>query len=77
MHEACTLLGGVAATTSRVFLGTFVAGATYRTPAFLAKVVTTPDVRAVGTPPNVKLGSCRRRCVTILPPWSTIHLAGR
>lgn len=48
MLEAYTLLGGVAARTSRIFLGTMVTGVTYRNPAFLAKVVTTLDVVSAG-----------------------------
>jgi F420-dependent oxidoreductase-like protein len=48
MLEAYTLLGGVAARTSRVALGTMVTGVTYRNPAFLAKVVTTLDVVSSG-----------------------------
>jgi F420-dependent oxidoreductase-like protein len=48
MLEAYTLLGAVAARTSRVQLGAMVTGVTYRNPAFLAKVVTTLDVVASG-----------------------------
>jgi F420-dependent oxidoreductase-like protein len=48
MLEAYTLLGGVAARTSRVALGTMVTGVTYRNPAFLAKVVTTLDIVSSG-----------------------------
>jgi F420-dependent oxidoreductase-like protein len=48
MLEAYTLLGGVAARTSRISLGTMVTGVTYRNPAFLAKVVTTLDVVSAG-----------------------------
>lgn len=48
MLEAYTLLGGVAARTSRVQLGAMVTGVTYRNPAFLAKVVTTLDVISSG-----------------------------
>jgi F420-dependent oxidoreductase-like protein len=48
MLEAYTLLGGLAARTSRIFLGTMVTGVTYRNPAFLAKVVTTLDVVSSG-----------------------------
>jgi F420-dependent oxidoreductase-like protein len=48
MLEAYTLLGGVAARTSRVQLGAMVTGVTYRNPAFLAKVVTTLDVVSSG-----------------------------
>src|SRR4051812_9213172 len=48
MLEAYTLLGGVAARTSSISLGTMVTGVTYRNPAFLAKVVTTLDVVSAG-----------------------------
>jgi F420-dependent oxidoreductase-like protein len=48
MLEAYTLLAGVAARTSRIFLGSMVTGVTYRNPAFLAKVVTTLDVVSAG-----------------------------
>lgn len=48
MLEAYTLLGGVAARTSRISLGAMVTGVTYRNPAFLAKVVTTLDVVSSG-----------------------------
>jgi F420-dependent oxidoreductase-like protein len=48
MLEAYTLLGGIAARTSRISLGTMVTGVTYRNPAFLAKVVTTLDVVSAG-----------------------------
>ena len=48
MLEAYTLLGGVAARTSRVTLGAMVTGVTYRNPAFLAKVVTTLDIVSSG-----------------------------
>jgi F420-dependent oxidoreductase-like protein len=48
MLEAYTLLGGVAARTSRIQLGAMVTGVTYRNPAFLAKVVTTLDVVSSG-----------------------------
>ena len=48
MLEAYTLLGAVAARTSRVKLGAMVTGVTYRNPAFLAKVVTTLDVVSSG-----------------------------
>jgi F420-dependent oxidoreductase-like protein len=48
MLEAYTLLGGVAARTSRIRLGTMVTGVTYRNPAFLAKVVTTLDIVSSG-----------------------------
>src|SRR3984893_12973352 len=43
MLEAYTLLGALAARTSRVQLGTLVTGVTYRKPAILAKIVTTLD----------------------------------
>ena len=48
MLEAYTLLGGIAARTSRIQLGAMVTGVTYRNPAFLAKVVTTLDVISAG-----------------------------
>ena len=48
MLEAYTALGGVAARTSRISLGTMVTGVTYRNPAFLAKVVTTLDIVSAG-----------------------------
>ncbi len=48
MLEAYTVLSGVAARTSRIFLGAMVTGVTYRNPAFLAKVVTTLDIVSAG-----------------------------
>ncbi len=48
MFEAYTLLGGLAARTSKVKLGTLVTGVTYRNPAILAKIVTTLDVVSSG-----------------------------
>ncbi|MCU1455079.1 MAG: hypothetical protein JWN46_3225 [Acidimicrobiales bacterium] len=48
MMEAYTLLGGLAARTERVQLGTLVTGVTYRNPAMLAKIVTTLDVISKG-----------------------------
>ncbi len=48
MLEAYTLLGALAARTSRVRLGTLVTGVTYRNPALLAKIVTTLDVISSG-----------------------------
>lgn len=48
MLEAYTLLGGVAARTQRVSLGTMVTGVTYRNPALLAKIATTLDVVSGG-----------------------------
>jgi F420-dependent oxidoreductase-like protein len=48
MLEAYTLLGGVAARTSRIKLGAMVTGVTYRNPAFLAKVATTLDIVSSG-----------------------------
>ena len=48
MLEGYTLLGGLAARTTRVRLGTLVTGVTYRNPAFLAKVVTTLDIVSLG-----------------------------
>jgi len=46
--EAYTLLGGLAARTERVKLGTLVTGVTYRNPALLAKMVTTLDIVSSG-----------------------------
>src|SRR6266478_327889 len=46
--EAYTLLGALAARTSRVQLSTLVTGVTYRNPALLAKMVTTLDVISKG-----------------------------
>jgi F420-dependent oxidoreductase-like protein len=46
--EGYTLLGGLAARTRRVRLGTLVTGVTYRNPALLAKMVTTLDVISGG-----------------------------
>jgi F420-dependent oxidoreductase-like protein len=46
--EAYTLLGGLAARTERVKLGTLVTGVTYRNPAHLAKIVTTLDIISGG-----------------------------
>jgi len=48
MLEAYTLLGALAARTSRLRLGTLVTGVTYRNPALLAKIVTTLDVISAG-----------------------------
>ena len=48
MLEAYTLLGGIAARTTRASLGTMVTGVTYRNPALLAKTVTTLDVISGG-----------------------------
>lgn len=48
MLEAYTLLGALAARTSRVQLGALVTGVTYRHPAVLAKQVTTLDVISRG-----------------------------
>lgn len=48
MFEAYTLLGALAARTSKVKLGTLVTGVTYRNPALLAKIVTTLDVISKG-----------------------------
>ena len=48
MLEAYTLLGAVAARTSRLHLGAMVTGVTYRNPALLAKIVTTLDVVSSG-----------------------------
>src|SRR5690349_21362999 len=48
MLEGYTLLGALAARTSRVRLATLVTGVTYRNPAMLAKQVTTLDVISGG-----------------------------
>jgi F420-dependent oxidoreductase-like protein len=48
MFEAYTLLGALAARTSKMKLGTLVTGVTYRNPAILAKIVTTLDVISKG-----------------------------
>jgi F420-dependent oxidoreductase-like protein len=48
MLESYTLLGGLAARTRRVQLGTLVTGVTYRNPALLAKEVTTLDIVSGG-----------------------------
>src|SRR5205085_1231795 len=48
MFEAYTLLGAIAARTSRARLGTMVTGVTYRNPALLAKIVTGLDVISSG-----------------------------
>src|SRR3989442_5452942 len=48
MLEAYTVLGAIAARTSRARLGTMVTGVTYRNPALLAKIVTTLDVISSG-----------------------------
>jgi F420-dependent oxidoreductase-like protein len=48
MLEAYTLLGGIAARTRKVSLGTMVTGVTYRNPALLAKQVTTLDMVSGG-----------------------------
>jgi len=48
MLEAYTLLGALAAVTSKVRLGTLVSGNTYRNPAILAKSVTTLDIVSGG-----------------------------
>jgi F420-dependent oxidoreductase-like protein len=48
MLEAYPLLGALAASTTRVRLGTLVSGNTYRNPAHLAKIVTTLDVVSRG-----------------------------
>ena len=48
MLDAYTLLGAIAARTSRVKLGALVTGVTYRNPAHLAKIVTTLDVISGG-----------------------------
>jgi F420-dependent oxidoreductase-like protein len=48
MLEAYTALGYLAATTSRIRLGTMVTAATFRAPALLIKAVTTLDVLSAG-----------------------------
>lgn len=48
MLEAYTLLGALAASTSRVKLATLVTGVTYRNPAMLAKILTTLDIISKG-----------------------------
>ncbi len=48
MLESYTLLGALAARTSRVQLGTLVTGVTYRNPGILAKIITTLDVISKG-----------------------------
>jgi F420-dependent oxidoreductase-like protein len=48
MLEGYTLLGALAARTSKVTLGTLVTGVTYRNPALLAKEVTTLDIISSG-----------------------------
>jgi F420-dependent oxidoreductase-like protein len=48
MLEGYTLLGGLAARTRRVKVGTLVTGVTYRNPALLAKMVTTLDIVSAG-----------------------------
>lgn len=48
MLEAYTALGGLAAATERVQLGTLVTGNTYRQPTLLAKAITTLDVISQG-----------------------------
>ena len=48
MLEPYTLLGALAARTSRIKLGTLVTGVVYRNPALMAKMVTTLDVISNG-----------------------------
>jgi len=48
MLESYTLLGALAARTTRIRLGALVTGVTYRNPALLAKIVTTLDVISAG-----------------------------
>ncbi|MCG5430905.1 LLM class F420-dependent oxidoreductase [Mycobacterium sp. MYCO198283] len=48
MLEAYTALGGLAAVTEKVQLGTLVTGNTYRNPTLLAKAITTLDVISAG-----------------------------
>jgi len=65
MLEAYTLLGGVAARTERVMLGTMVTGVTYRNPAMLAKTVTTLDIVSRG-----------RAMLGIGAAWNDVEHAG-
>ena len=48
MLEGYTVLAGLAARTHKVRLGTLVTGVTYRSPALLAKMVTTLDIVSAG-----------------------------
>jgi F420-dependent oxidoreductase-like protein len=48
MLESYTALGALATATERLQLGTLVTGNTYRTPALLAKIITTLDVVSAG-----------------------------
>jgi F420-dependent oxidoreductase-like protein len=48
MLEAYTLLGALAARTTKVKLGTLVTGVTYRNPGLLAKIITTLDIISRG-----------------------------
>jgi F420-dependent oxidoreductase-like protein len=48
MLEGNTILGGLAARTSRVSIGLLVGGVTYRNPALMAKITTTLDVISGG-----------------------------
>src|SRR3954468_24116493 len=48
MMEGNTILGGLAARTSRVSVGLLVGGVTYRNPALLAKATTTLDIISGG-----------------------------
>jgi alkanesulfonate monooxygenase SsuD/methylene tetrahydromethanopterin reductase-like flavin-dependent oxidoreductase (luciferase family) len=65
MLEAYTLLGGIAAKTKRVMLGTMVTGVTYRNPAILAKTVTTLDIVSGG-----------RAMLGIGAAWNDVEHAG-
>jgi F420-dependent oxidoreductase-like protein len=65
MIEAYTVLGGIAARTERVMLGTMVTGVTYRNPAMLAKTVTTLDVISKG-----------RAMLGIGAAWNDVEHAG-
>ncbi|MGD0018277.1 MAG: LLM class F420-dependent oxidoreductase [Candidatus Limnocylindrales bacterium] len=65
MLEAYTLLGGIAARTQRVMLGTMVTGVTYRNPALLAKAVTTLDIVSKG-----------RAMLGIGAAWNDVEHAG-
>jgi F420-dependent oxidoreductase-like protein len=48
MFDGNTMLGAIAARTSKLTLGTLVGGVTYRNPALLAKITTTLDVISGG-----------------------------
>jgi F420-dependent oxidoreductase-like protein len=65
MLEAYTTLGGIAAKTERVMLGTMVSGVTYRNPALLAKTITTLDIVSKG-----------RAMLGIGAAWNDVEHAG-